>query len=54
VLRGDGKYQSKIYFDQFNSDAADQGGYTLFNARIELISHDERWTLALWGKNLSD
>ncbi|GBF57834.1 pesticin receptor [Candidatus Phycosocius bacilliformis] len=31
-----------------------QPGYTLFNARLALSTADERWTVELWGRNLTD
>jgi iron complex outermembrane receptor protein len=31
-----------------------QGGFVLYNARIQYLSRDERWGVALWGKNLAN
>jgi iron complex outermembrane recepter protein len=31
-----------------------QDGYTLVNGRIALSTPDERWTVELWGRNLTD
>lgn len=45
-------YQSAFYFDQNENPYARQGGYTLWNARVAFEQED--WTLALWGKNLTD
>ncbi|MDF2176710.1 TonB-dependent receptor [Aliiglaciecola sp. CAU 1673] len=45
-------YQSAFYFDQNENPYARQGGYTLWNARIAYEFED--WTLALWGKNITD
>jgi len=33
---------------------AEQDGYELLNARIMLSGADDRWHVALWGKNLTD
>ena len=31
-----------------------QPGYTLINGRLALSTKDERWTIELWGRNLTD
>lgn len=31
-----------------------QGGFVLYNARIQYRTPDERWSVALWGKNLAN
>ncbi|GIU66392.1 TonB-dependent receptor [Candidatus Phycosocius spiralis] len=31
-----------------------QPGYTLLNGRLAVSTKDERWTIELWGRNLSD
>lgn len=52
-LRGDYSYRSK---EQFQLAAADndQRGYGLFGARLSLRPTDRRWTVALFGTNLTD
>jgi len=54
TLRGEYNYQSKIFFNTFQDDVASQGGYSLVNARLQLESKNKRWSVALWGKNLTD
>ena len=51
---GEGKYQSHIYFDQFNTQGLEQGGYTVFNMRTELENSNATWKVALWVNNLTD
>lgn len=52
-LRGDYSYRSK---EQFQLAAADndQRGYGLLGARLTLRPSDRRWTVALFGTNLTD
>jgi iron complex outermembrane receptor protein len=52
-LRGDYSYRSK---EQFQLVAAmnDQPAYGLLGARLSLRSRDERWSIALFGTNLTD
>lgn len=54
VARGGYSYRSKTYFDSSNVDTISQDGYGVINARIGLVSPDERWEVFLWGKNLAD
>jgi iron complex outermembrane receptor protein len=42
----------KVYFDAANSSYATRSALNLFNARLAL--EQEKWTLSVWGKNLSD
>lgn len=53
ALHGDYSYRSK---EQFQLAAAlnDQPGYGLLGARITLRSRNERWSVALFGSNLTD
>lgn len=54
-LQGDYSYASKRYFNSFQQDAiSSRGSYKLFGARISLISADDDWTIALWGRNLTN
>ncbi len=47
-------YQAKVFFNTFQDNVVSQDGYSLVNARLELESKDERWFVALWGKNITD
>jgi iron complex outermembrane receptor protein len=48
------RYQSEIFFNQYEVDGVNQDGYHLFNARVQFDSANDRWYVALWGKNLAD
>ena len=43
------------YFTEANlNSAAQTGSYTKLDARLELANVDDRWSIALLGKNLND
>jgi outer membrane receptor protein involved in Fe transport len=51
----DGNYYGKQYFDALNTERISQSGYTVFNARLALLGgKEQRWSFALWGKNLAN
>jgi iron complex outermembrane receptor protein len=54
TMRAELRYQSSVYFDQFNTAQLEQGGYTLLNARMAYLTADDHWELALFGRNLTD
>lgn len=54
MARVDWTRQSRIYFEASNTPLEVQEDYDLIDARLALRSTDERWELALWGKNLDD
>lgn len=47
-------YQSRTFFSPFNENVVSNAPMTLINARIGLASVDDRWELAVIGKNLTD
>lgn len=47
-------WQSKIYFTIFNIDAASEPAYGLLDARLAYTTPSGQWTLAAFGKNLTD
>ena len=56
-IQGDLYHQSKVYFSAFNevNDQFDQQkSYEVLNARIGFNSEDERWSIAVFGRNLTD
>jgi len=57
-LRGfaqiDGRYQSDVLTERLLRPTSGQKGYALFNARIGVGAPDERWTLELWARNLTN
>jgi iron complex outermembrane receptor protein len=48
------QHTSAQEFDLFNSEAARQGAYTLWNAGATIAAPDDRVSLQLYGKNLTD
>jgi len=40
--------------DQYLSPGYEEGSYSLLNGRISLLSPDNNWEFALWGRNLTD
>jgi iron complex outermembrane receptor protein len=52
LLTGNYHYQSRIYFDTDNVVA--QGGYGLLNLRASWTTSGERYTFALYGKNVTN
>lgn len=47
-------YRDSVYFTQFNYDALGEDSNTIVNANLYFGSPDDRWTVNVWGKNLSD
>ena len=47
-------YKSKQYHTEFNDDRLASDSYTLLDANILYTAPDERYTVNLWGKNLTD
>jgi len=45
---------TKQYFDEFNRDPMISDGYSLYDAHLTYQPQSERWSVSLWGKNLSD
>ena len=52
--RAEHQYKSEYFFTEFNEDVMSQDAYNLFNARLSYTTPDERFQLALWGRNLGD
>jgi iron complex outermembrane receptor protein len=46
--------QSHSYFEASNIPTQKQDGFINWDARASLTSPDERWEIAVWGKNLSN
>ncbi|MEP7245801.1 MAG: TonB-dependent receptor [Gammaproteobacteria bacterium] len=49
-----GHYQSSSYFDLDNNPVTREPGYGTVDARLAYIGGDERYEVALWGKNVTD
>ena len=52
--RGDLRYQSRTFFSPFNLPFEQQGKYALLSARVTYTDADGRFSLAVFGDNLSD
>lgn len=52
--RIDYRYQARTFFSAFNLPFEQQAGYGLLDARVTLTGPDERFSFALFGKNLTD
>ncbi len=50
----EGAYKDKIYFSQFNHESISQDSVTTYNANLKFTSPDDKWSVNLWGKNLTD
>ncbi len=48
-LHLDTNYNSKQYLALPNEDAISQGGYSLLNGRLSLVSADDKWDVGVWG-----
>lgn len=53
-LLGDASYRSRVYYSLGNRLQSSQDGYWLLNARLGITSPDEKWELAIWGRNLTN
>ena len=54
LLRADYAYRSAFFGQIANAPEEREGSYGLFNARVEYLSPDEKWSLAAYGVNLAD
>lgn len=53
TARAEYHWQSKIYFTVFNIDAASQESYGLLRASLGFTSADDKWSVRLFGDNLT-
>lgn len=53
-VRGEAQYRSSVYFNFARDPLTRQGGYTLFNATVGLRTADDRFSVSVYGKNLSN
>ncbi len=56
LLRADGTYRSKTYFDVYDTQALSQGGFGLLNLSATLKKEigGWRWSAKLFGRNVTD
>lgn len=53
-INGDLKWQSKVYFTEFNNRDAEQGAYAMANAGITWHAPDDRYSIGAWVKNITN
>jgi iron complex outermembrane receptor protein len=54
VLLGEAMLRGSSYLTQDNQSAGKVGSYRLYNARAGYEAADGKWSVTLWGENLSD
>ncbi len=54
TLQGDVNFTSSYHTALDLDPLAEQGGFAKLNARLELAGEDDRWSVAIVGKNLTD
>ncbi|RMG78138.1 MAG: TonB-dependent receptor [Bacteroidetes bacterium] len=54
LARGDLNYVGRVYNDIFNTKSLSRAPSTVINARVQISTRNERFSLALWGKNLTN
>ena len=53
-VRAEVNWQDRVYFTEFNNADATQGAYALVNAGLKFTSANDRWSVDVWGRNLTD
>ena len=53
-LHVDTVFTDDTFFEAYNQPNLSQDGYWLLNGRLQFDSADDKYTIALWGKNLAD
>jgi iron complex outermembrane recepter protein len=53
-LHVDTNYNTKQYLALPNENAISQGGYSLLNGRLSVLSADDKWEVGMWGRNIAD
>ena len=54
ALQGSVTYNSKQYFDAYNSPSHLEDGYAVGNARLSWYSEDEKWEVSVFAENITD
>ena len=54
TLRLDYSYRDEVANDAANTPELIEDSLTLWNARVSLLSNDEKWDIAIFGRNLTD
>ncbi len=54
TMRGDYKWQSRVYFDIYNNPQTSQDSYGLLNASLAIGTRDKAWAFSGWIRNAFD
>jgi iron complex outermembrane receptor protein len=54
TAQSDFYWQDEMYFEVKNTPPIREKPYWLFNSRVSIGPSDERWELAVWGRNLTE
>jgi iron complex outermembrane receptor protein len=54
VILGTARYSDGTFKDAVNDPLISSGSYWLFDARLAVGADDDKWEVAVWGRNLSD
>lgn len=54
TLGGDSSYRSRMWFNPWQDSEVRHGSYALLGARLELAGREGRWSVAAFGRNLTD
>ena len=54
TIMGSAHYSDGVFKDAINDPLIRAESYWLFDARIAVGADDEKWEIAIWGRNLSD
>ena len=52
--RAEVNWQDRVYFTEFNNADATQGAYALVNAGLKFTAANDRWSIDVWGRNLTN
>ena len=53
-LQMDAFWQDNLFYEAKNTPPVYEPPYWLVNARVSVTTQDDRWELAVWGKNLTE
>lgn len=53
-LRGDARYQSEVFFTQFNRPEIRESGYIVANAQLTWTDAQDKYSVGLWAANIFD
>ena len=54
IILGSARYSDGVFKDAINDPLIRAGSYWLFDARLAIAAGDDKWEVAVWGRNLSN